>query len=127
MSNTSTAASAAPVSSSSNAPGVLSDRTRRAAVRRLWKRYAAEGSIYAQDLFTFCLLFGKPIRAAFTPVRHPRKLANGQRPFGAAERAAQSLALTLSYHRTTALTKALELSVEECEALQQALRQLPAF
>jgi len=74
-------------------PGVLQDPVARRAVRLAWKAYVrrlAESARAkpgtpsgpsARDLVVYCLLLGRPLHRAFTPVTNPVKLANGQRPY----------------------------------------------
>ncbi len=71
-------------------PGLLKDPAARRAVRAAWKAYVAEASARsdnehpgpsARDLAVYCLLLGKPLSRAFTPITNDVKLANGQRPW----------------------------------------------
>lgn len=81
-------------------PGLLTTGPSRKAFHAAWKTYVANASLFegkhpgpsARDMAVYCLLLGKSLEKAFSPISNRVKLANNQQPFEGLQSALAGLA-----------------------------------
>lgn len=61
-------------------PQFICTKAEATQLKNAWKLVAALRKFTARDIAAFCLLTGKPLKPAFSPVRNTKKLAAGQHP-----------------------------------------------
>ena len=105
--------------------GVLHTREARRAFIDAWKRYLHETpSPGIFQFIVYCLLLGKPLGHAFTPITRVSKLENGQTPYGKVLRACSSLAWHLSCSESPPWLSLLGVGPVECDAIMQTARSI---
>ena len=103
--------------------GILIEKTARKNFRLAWKAYLRENESQSPTAFlAFCLLLGKPVSKAFSPVVRPSKLANGRTPYDTACNSARTLSYLASLKEPVPFLARLGIGPEEQKALHEAAK-----